>query len=427
MDRKLHILYIVQYFNHPDEPGGSRAYQFARCWTSRGHRVTVLTSNLNHKTLSSTAHAWADAGFSVIRLRTYNRIRGSFGRRILNFLSFAAHAFARAVWIRHVDIVYASSTPLTTGLAGYLVATVKRRPFYFEVRDLWPESAIVAGALKPGPAVRVIAWFERLFYRKATRVIAVHQGIRDSVIAKGKNPADVLFVPHGVDDWMLEVDPANPAEFPFDKDQHFICTYIGAHGRWNGNETILDAAHHLLGTRVRFLLIGDGDHKHELMRYARGLHLTNVHFLDPIPKRAIFDYLSQSHVALICAWKHEFHGMILANKVFDYLAAGCPVVAATFGQTEELLARADCGWSVPPEQPDRLAALLRDLSTLPVEDLRTRGVRGREFVRRHFLRSEMADQLQRVFVADDRDRTARTRRPRHWGRRWLGRRTSATG
>ncbi len=138
--------------------------------------MTVLTSNLNHKTLSSTSGATSQDGFSLIRLRTYNQIRGSFGRRILNFLSFAALAFGRALRIGRVDLVYASSTPLTTGLAGYLVSTVKRRPFYFEVRDLWPESAIVAGALKEGPAVRVIQWFERLFYRKAHKVVAVHQG-----------------------------------------------------------------------------------------------------------------------------------------------------------------------------------------------------------------------------------------------------------
>ena len=169
MDRPLHILYIVQYFNRPDEPGGSRPYQFARQWAARGHRVTVLTSNLNHKTLSSTDGVNLDDGFSVIRVRTYNQIRGSFGRRIVNFLSFAATAFFRALRIRHVDLVYASSTPLTTGLAGCLVSTVKRCPFYFEVRDLWPESAVVAGALKPGWVVQIIEWFERLFYRGRSR------------------------------------------------------------------------------------------------------------------------------------------------------------------------------------------------------------------------------------------------------------------
>ncbi|MET0168502.1 MAG: glycosyltransferase family 4 protein [Vicinamibacterales bacterium] len=398
MDRKLHILYIVQYFNHPDEPGGSRPYQFARHWAARGHRVTVLTSNLNHKTLSLTSSVTMDDGVRVIRVRTYNQIRGSFGRRIINFLSFAAMAFVRAMRIRRVDLVYASSTPLTTGLAGYLVGVVKRRPFYFEVRDLWPESAVVAGALKPGWTVRVIEWFERLFYRKAVKIIALTEGIRAGVIAKGKNPADVLFVPNGMDDWMLDVSPAVPAEYPFDRTRHFICTYIGAHGRWNKIETILEAARLLAGTRVRFLLIGDGDHKEALMRYAASLQLTNVCFLDAVPKRRVFDYLYQGHVGMICTWDHEFQRMVLANKVFDYLAAGCPVVAAAHGETEALIDRAGCGWSLPPEQPHRLAALLNDIAILPAEELQKRGDRGREYVRQHFLRSDLADQLQRTFA-----------------------------
>jgi glycosyltransferase involved in cell wall biosynthesis len=397
-DRRLHILYIVQYFNEPDEPGGSRPYQFARQWAASGHRVTVLTSNLNHKTLSTTSGTGTIDGFSVIRLRTYNQIRGSFGRRVLNFLSFAAGAVGRGIWIDRVDLVYASSTPLTTGLAGFLVSLIKRRPFYFEVRDLWPESAVVAGALKQGWAVRLIEWFERLFYQRAVKVIALTEGIRSGVIAKGKDPSDVLFVPNGMDDWMLDVDPEVPAGYPFDRRGDFICTYVGAHGRWNKLETVLEAAKRLTGTKVKFLLIGDGDYKHELRHYADSLQLTNLCFLDAVPKRKVFDYLHQSHVALICTWDHEFQRMVLANKVFDYLAAGCPVVAAARGETAELLKRADCGWSVPPEQPDQLATMLKDISSLPAEELRKRGVRGRDYVRRHYLRSELADRLQRTFA-----------------------------
>ena len=149
---------------------------------------------------------------------------------------------------------------------------------------------------------------------------------------------------------------------------------------------------------MRFLLVGDGHYKAELRRYAESLQLSNVCFLDAIPKRRVFDYLNQSHVAMICTWDHEFQRMMLPNKVFDYMAAGCPVVAAARGETEALVERAGCGWSVPPEQPDRLAALLSEISILPPQELTKRGNRGREYVRRHFLRSDLADQLQRMFI-----------------------------
>jgi glycosyltransferase involved in cell wall biosynthesis len=395
----MHILYIVQYFNHPDEPGGSRPYQFARHWASSGHRVTVLTSNLNHKTLTTVSGSTKENGFSVVRVRTYNRIRGGVARRVVNFLSFAVMASARAMAVRDVDVVYASSTPLTTGLAGYLVSTLKRRPFYFEVRDLWPRAAIVAGVLKQGSFVRLLEGFERLFYRKAVKVIALSDGIREGVIAKGKNPEDVLVVPNGMDDWMLDATPRIPSGYPFDRQRDFICTYVGAHGRFNRLETILDAAHLLARTPVRFLFIGDGEHKEDLRRYAERLAATNVIFLDAVPKKRVIDYLTQSHVAVMCWGADEIYGTMLPNKIFDYLAAGCPVVAAAHGDTQALVERADCGWTVPPDRPDRLAAVIREVAALPIEELSRRGERGREYVRRHYLRSNLAEQLQRSFAA----------------------------
>jgi len=397
--RPLHVLYIVQYFNNPDEPGGTRAYQFAERWATHGHRVTVLTGNLNHKTLSETTQVPSGIdGVEVVRVRTYNRIRGSFRRRVLNFLSFAWQAVVRGLRVRRVDVVYASSTPLTTGLAGCVLAGLKRCPFYFEVRDLWPESAVVAGVITNPAVVRGIELFERLFYRRAAKVVALTEGIRDGVIRKGKAPEDVLFVPNGMDDWMLDVQPVAAADTPFRPDEHFICGYVGAHGRWNRLETILEAAAELRGTRIRFLFVGDGDYKAELQRYARTLGVDNVHFHDPVPKKQIFDYLSLAHVAIICTWDHEFQRMVLANKVFDYMAAGRPIVAAARGETADLVARADCGWTVDPERPVELAELLVRISQLPAAVVRQKGANGRSYVAQHYRRSALADRLQQTFV-----------------------------
>jgi putative colanic acid biosynthesis glycosyltransferase WcaI len=336
---------------------------------------------------------------TVHRVATYNDIRGSFRRRCINFLSFAWLASTHGLRIRNVDLVYASSTPLTTGLAGCLLAAIKRVPFYFEVRDLWPESAVVVGALTNRTVIKTVEFFERLFYRRAAKVIALTEGIRAGIVAKGKDPADVLLVPNGVDDWMLDPHVARAGDCPFDPAESFICTYIGAHGRWNKLETILETAHRLRGTRVRFLLVGDGDYKDELRRYAEQLGLDNVYFHDAVAKEKIFDYLALSHVGLICTWDHDFQRMVLANKVFDYLAAGCPVVAAARGETADLIARADGGWSVDPERPAVLAALLDHLSRMPAEQLRRKGTDGRAYVLAHYLRSDLAHRLQENFLS----------------------------
>jgi glycosyltransferase involved in cell wall biosynthesis len=388
----MHILYMVQYFNSPDDPGGSRAYEFAGRWAAQGHRVTLLAGNLNHKTLSTIATPTvAPAGVTVVRVPTYNRIRGSYARRVVNFLSYAASAAIRALTIRHVDVVYASSTPLTTGAAGWLVAFVKRVRFVFEVRDLWPESAVVAGVLERGAFVRLIERAERFLYARADTVVALSEGIRAGIVERGAAASKVVLVPNGTDDWTID-QPIRPvASFPLDTDRYFVCTYVGALGRWNSLETVLECARLVADSRVRFLLIGDGDHRDALRAQAETMGLTNVVFYGVIPKKHVLEYLAASHLCVLCTWRHPFLGTVLQNKIFDYMAAGRPVVAAAQGELAALVEDADCGWVTPPGAPEDLARLVLALSETEPQVLQRKGANGRVYVDQHFRRSRLAD------------------------------------
>jgi glycosyltransferase involved in cell wall biosynthesis len=388
----MHILYMVQYFNSPDDPGGSRAWEFAGRWAAAGHRVTMLAGNLNHKTLSTIRGTTAaPAGVTVIRVPTFNRIRGSYARRIVNFLSYAAGATVRALTIRGVDVVYASSTPLTTGAAGWLVSFLKRARFAFEVRDLWPESAVVAGVLKRGPIVRLIEAAERFLYARADTLVALSEGIRTGIVERGGAPAKVAMVPNGTDDWTID-QPIRPTpNFPLDTDRYFVCTYVGALGRWNSLETLLECARLVEGSRVRFLIVGDGDHRDALRSQAETLGLTNVVFHGAIPKKQVLEYLAASHLCVLCTWRDPFLGTVLQNKIFDYMAAGRPIAAAAQGELAALVETADCGWVTAPEAPEELARLCLELSAAEPEMLQRRGANGRVFVERHYRRSRLAD------------------------------------
>lgn len=388
----MHILYMVQYFNSPDDPGGSRAYEFARRWAAVGHRVTLLAGDLNHKTLSTIrTPTSAPEGVTVLRVRTYNRIRGSYARRILNFVSYAAAATMRALTIRGVDVVYASSTPLTTGAAGWLVSFLRRTRFVFEIRDLWPESAVVAGVLRRGALVRLVERAERFLYARADTLVALSEGIRAGIIERGGAPGKVALVPNGTDDWTIDRPIESMANFPLDTSRFFVCTYVGALGRWNSLETLLDGARLLEGSRVRFLIIGDGDHRDALRKQAETMGLTNVVFHGPIPKKLVLEYLAASHLAVLCTWRHPFLGTVLQNKIFDYMASGRPVVAAAQGELAGLVEAADCGWVAPPEAPEELARLCRELSEAPASVLERKGANGRAFVEQHYRRSRLAD------------------------------------
>lgn len=390
----MRILYMVQYFNSPDEPGGSRAWEFAGRWAAQGHEVTLLAGNLNHKTLSTIRTPTATPrGVKVVRVPTFNRIRGSYARRIVNFVSYAVCATIRALTLPKADVVYASSTPLTTGAAGWLVAQLKRTRYVFEVRDLWPESAIVAGVLRRGAFVRLIERVERFLYARADTLVALSEGIRVGIVARGGAPEKVVLIPNGADDSTIDAPIQPVPSFPIDTSRHFVCAYVGALGRWNSLETVLDAAQRLDGEhdRVRFLLVGDGDHRDALRKQADALQLSNVVFHGAIPKKHVLEYLAASHICVLCTWPDEFLGTVLQNKIFDYMAAGRPVVAAAQGELAALVEAADCGWVTPPGDADALARLCLMLSTADPELLLRKGANGRAHVEQHYRRSRLAD------------------------------------
>ncbi len=397
----MHILYVVQYFNLPHEPGGGRAYHFARHWVQRGHRVTVVTGALNHKTASVPDSRRGRLfspegveGIDVVYCAASASIRNSFAGRLLNFFGFAVlSTWACLFRVKRPDVVYASSTPLTVGLPGWLASVRWRAPFVFEVRDLWPESAIVAGVLQNRVVIRLASGLERFLYRRAAHVVAVTRGIREGIVKAGVPQEKVQLVPNGVDDLLLAEPQLGP---PSLNGRPFRCIYVGALGRWNGNETILEAARHLRQDPVEFVFVGDGDQRRSMEERVRAEGLSKVRFIGALPKREAMDHLQSADAALICTWDHPFHRMVLANKIFDYLAAGKPIVAAAEGEMVELLRSSGAGIAVPPGPGLPMAEAIRQLMGLPEGVRREMGQKGRAHVLANYRRSDLAERVERT-------------------------------
>ena len=403
----MHVVYFVQYFNLPHEPGGSRPYQLARALVDQGHRVTVITGAVNHKTLTVPERYRRRLlvgeeidGIRLVRAWSYAGIRGSFRKRLLNFLTFAATAgLAGVLRAGRPDVVYASSTPLTVGLPGWLTAALRRRPFVFELRDLWPESAIVAGVLDERAwPTRLAAALARFLYRRATMLVGVTRGICAGLVEAGVDPDRVLFVPNGVDDWMTAMDdPPPPPPRP-----RFRVVYCGAHGRWNGLGQVLDAAALLAqrGVPVDFEFIGDGDERPRLEQRAAREGLAHVRFVGALPKREAFEAIRDADASIVVTWDHPFQKMVLANKIFDYLAAGRPVIAGAHGEMADLLREAGAGLVVPPEQPEALAGAIEKLVAMPADRRHAMGLAGRAYILEHYQRrrlaADLAEALERI-------------------------------
>lgn len=260
----MRVLYVSQYFVRGDQPGGVRHWHHTQALRNRGHDVHIVTSYVQHKERTIPERF---RGKKVVRENedgvtmwfTYST--PGYGRdlrsRLSNYLSFATWSAVAGFRAPRPDVVLASSPSLPSAAATAMVAMVKRVPFVFEVRDLWPESAIAMGLVRPGSAfARVAALLERFCYRRAAHVIALTDGIRDGVIAKGVAPQRVTLVTNGVD--RLPAPPSRAA-VPV-PDDAFVAMYVGAHGTYSSLDTVLEAADLLRDrTDIRFVFVGGGD------------------------------------------------------------------------------------------------------------------------------------------------------------------------
>ena len=401
----MRVLYVSQYFVRGDQPGGVRHWHHTRALADRGHDVHVVTSYVQHKERSVPQEF---RGRRVVRTdedgmvvwRTY--ATPGYGvdmrSRLANYLSFAFWGVVAGLRAPRPAVVVASSPSLPAAAGAAIVALVKRAPFVLEVRDLWPGSAVAMGLVRKGGAIhriaRALEWF---CYRRARHIIALTDGIRDGIVATGIPAARVTVVTNGVD--RLDA-PVGAVDVPVPADA-FVAMYVGAHGTYSSLGTVLDAAQELRDdASVRFVLVGGGDQKPELQADAARRGLTNVVFVDPVPKRDVPAWLARADVCLLPYQDRELFAGALPNKTFDYMGAGKPIIAAVpAGELSRLVETAACGLAVAPEDPRAMADAIRRL--VSDRTLATRlGAAGAEFVNTHYDRRALAERF--VAIVENR-------------------------
>ena len=335
-------------------------------------------------------------GIEVIELELPYENRDSFMRRGLTFLRFAM----RSTWLAlslPCDVVFATSTPLTAAIPGIAARGLRRRPFIFEVRDLWPELPKAMGVITNPVVLSLMSWLEWSAYHSATSLIGLSPGIVDGIRRRAQSGKRVALVPNGSD---LDMFAGRNNDSPAARaGSNLACIFMGAHGIANGLEAVLDAAGVLKARRrddIEFLLIGDGGRKPALKERAASEKLDNVHFLDPVPKNQLRRVLQAADVGLmILADVPAFYYGTSPNKFFDYIAAGLPVVNNYPGWLADMIRVEGAGIAVAPDDPNAFADALEFLADHPDDRLRM-GQRARQLAERDFDR----DSLARDFVAE---------------------------
>lgn len=386
----MHILFLTDNFPPEVNAPASRTFEHCREWVAAGHKVTVVTCapNFPHGKVfpGYRNRLWSKeemAGITVMRVWSYITANEGFARRVADYVSYMIGALVASPFVRKADIVVATSPQFFTACAGYGVNRMKRIPFVFELRDIWPESIRAVGAMKQSA---VLDWLERVelfLYRKAALIVSVTHSFRTDLARRGIDPAKIVVVTNGIDASRFKPRPKDQALVEkLGLQGKFVAGYIGTHGMAHGLETLLDAAEILQeqpgGGRFRLLFLGDGANKAALTASAKARKLDNVIFVDTVPKDEVVRYWSLLDASIIHLKRNELFRSVIPSKLFECMGMGIPVLHGVEGESAGIVEREKVGIVFEPENAQDLCRRLRQLADDPSlrETLGANGVRG---------------------------------------------------
>ena len=358
----MRILYIHQHFCTPRGSGGTRSYEFARRWVRQGHSVRVLCGTGYDETLPANEEIDVE-GIRVCTVDVPYDHRMGFARRLWSFLKFSLRAVFHAARSRDVDVVLATSTPLTVALPALAARWIAQRPMVFEVRDVWPDAAVDAGVLRNPVFIWMARMLESLTYQSADRIVALSTGMRDRILRKGRYDAKMTVIPNCSD--VARFGPhvdAGELRSRFDAEDKFIILYAGAIGLANHMEYLADAIALLRDEAdMEWWFVGGGNRLEYLKEQVERRGARNVRFLGSQPKGKVPSFAAAADVGLVTFIPAPVYFENSPNKFFDYAAAGLPVLFNRSTWLEPTLRRYNAGFCCDPARPGDMADTLRRL------------------------------------------------------------------
>lgn len=343
----MHILYLHQHFALPSGSTGTRSYEFSSRWVRAGHKVTVITGCTDSGGLSVGKDFMSDNGIDIYISRLKYSNKHCFISRVICFLRFIFFAFFKGLKVKNVDVVYATSTPLTIGVSAVLLKWTKKMPFFFEVRDQWPEIPIEMGIIKNPLMKWLLKKLEKLIYHNSSGIVALSPGMARGVekILSGSDNK-VIVAPNCADLEIFRPDiDAAVVRRKYGWNDKFILMHCGAMGKVNNLDFVIDVANKLKSYRdIMFVLIGDGNQKKQLRKSIGEKNIDNVEILDSVPKVRLPDYVAAADICMVVIGDYPVLQHNSANKFFDSLSSGKPVLLNYSGWQRKELEDAKAGF-----------------------------------------------------------------------------------
>lgn len=373
----MKILFITDNFPPEVNAPATRTVEHCSEWVKSGVDVTVITCapNFPHGKIydgykNKLYQSEIIEGIKVIRVWSYITPNRGFVKRILDYASFAFIAF----WIglfQKFDIIVATSPQFFTTWTGWGLSKIKRKPWVFELRDIWPESIKTVGAMKNGWIFDFLEKIELALYKDSDKVIAVTDAFKTNLISRGIDAEKIDIVTNGANIKLFsprEKDMKLLKELQL-KDK-FIIGYLGTHGMAHSLDFIINSVAKITDPKIHFLFVGDGSMKTTIVDIAKELSLNNVTFLEPISKDKMPHYLSIIDVSLAPLKRSDNFKTVIPSKIFEASAMGKPTLLGVEGQAQEIIEKYNAGLCFKPEDEDDFIAkvlLLKNDSKLYID------------------------------------------------------------
>lgn len=398
----MNLLIYTQYFPPETNAPANRWGYFAEYLVNQNHKITVLTSFPNHplgKILNGYKNRWRfeeKDSMKIIRTWTYISISRKFISRLFNYLSFAFSSYINSFSIKDIDVIIASSPPLSVAIAGAIIAKNKKIPLVLDLRDIWPEAAVSTGYIKKGILYRLAGKWEKRCYERAKKILVNSPAIFEELKnIKGVSLSKLEFVPNGADlEFFKEIEHNNKIDEEYNVKDKFVVLYTGLLGFAQAPEIMIDAAEILKNNKdIVFLIIGGGPLKKDLELKIKNLKLDNVILTGQRPRKEMPAFVNRGDICLIPYKNSSTFQKNVPSKMFDYMASGKPIIINLKGAASSIIKKAQAGLVVEPENAFALAKAIEQLYNNKF--LRKKmGDLGRLYVEKYYDKKEISKKLE---------------------------------
>ena len=369
----MHILFLTDNFPPEGNALAARTFENAREWIFKGHKVTVITCAPNFpegKVFEGYKNKWLSKNkvenINVWRVKTYITANEGLVKRTIDFVSFMLSSLFFGLFTRKVDIVIGTSPQFFTVISAWILAKLKRVPFVFELRDLWPASISAVGVMKNARVIDFFGKLELFLYRQADLIISVTNSFKLELQERGISADKIEIVLNGAD-----LERYSPSE---EKDKSladkyklknkFVIGYIGTHGLAHALENVLEAAEFVKKEKnIRILFAGGGAERSRLEKIVRNRGLENVVMIPRQPKDQMSKLWSLCDVSLVHLRNSPLFKTVIPSKIFESMAMGLPIlIVMPFGEATDIIEKYKAGIRVLPGHPKELSKKFSELA-----------------------------------------------------------------